>query len=157
MFIAYTKKFIRNNIKFVNGEAQQYLTVYITGLSQCMTSIIKTCLEEGVNLRMMFYKQILETTHYKGQYVIKQFGSMANNLDIMDRTGNDGAIYVDFNNFNIDNFIRLKIRRKYGDIVNILSSDMKTILELKEYLKDSSVEYHTIVTTQACGTQYYKI
>jgi hypothetical protein len=82
---------------------------------------------------------------------------MANNLDIMDRTGNDGAIYVDFNNFNIDNFIRLKIRRKYGDIVNILSSDMKTILELKEYLKDSSVEYHTIVTTQACGTQYYKI
>lgn len=67
------RDFIKNNIVFVNGVAQQYLSVYVTGLQCALASLIKITNEMKVNLILRHYNN--RTDSYNYQIIWNCFGA----------------------------------------------------------------------------------
>lgn len=152
------RRFIANNITFVNGEAQQYLSVYVTGLSQAMTSIIKACLDLKVNLKMLFYRENNGVATYKPQFVITQFGKMSKDIKFLEGIYSAGDIYIDdTEEIDVNNFIRITIGRPDDSRLIICTSNTQTALEYKELIKEYDAAIYNVITTNLQGTYYYKL
>jgi hypothetical protein len=156
-----TRSFITNNFTFTNGEANEYLTLYATGLTQCMTAIIKECINRQVNLKILYYKSLEPNKYiYVPQYTITQFGCMSQTLQLMSLVDTNGEIFIDLTNFNINNFIRIRVNNEDGKtIACILTSTLEKAMELSQYLranKSIDVVMHSVVNS-ASGVRYFKL
>lgn len=126
--------FLNEHKVLVNGVVKQNLEVYNYGLPMCLTSLIKVCNENKINITIYHYNQ--ETYKYIPEVVFNQFGQNTNKFSGMfhqDQINHD--IYIqDKDDTEFDNsrfyIVRYKknttidgyIFRNLGDLFNHLKS-----------------------------------
>lgn len=125
--------FLNEHKVLVNGVVKQNLEVYNYGLPMCLTSLIKVCNENRINLTIYHYNQ--ETYKYIPEIVFNQFGQSSNKFSGMfhqDQVNHD--IYIqDKDDMDFDGrfyIVRYKknttidgyIFKDLGDLFNHLKS-----------------------------------